>query len=107
MARNDGCVVEAVSDASVAVTPAFDIDKRRFGVKRPEREPASKKNGPATTVRETPRLRTDPFTIIEPTKEQIRERAYLLYLGRNGGPGSADGDWLEAERQLRCELSGR
>lgn len=40
-----------------------------------------------------------------PTAEQIRQRAYELYLARNGGPGDAHSDWVEAERQLLAELS--
>ena len=39
-----------------------------------------------------------------PTRQQIRERAYLLYLGRGDGPGDAVSDWLRAEKQLRREL---
>ena len=35
------------------------------------------------------------------TEEQIRERAYYLYLKRGGGAGNALGDWLRAERELR------
>ena len=40
----------------------------------------------------------------EPTRQQIRERAYLLFLGRNGVPGDPVADWLTAEKQLRTEL---
>ena len=32
----------------------------------------------------------------------IRRRAYELFLARAGRPGSATGDWLEAEKQLRA-----
>lgn len=39
----------------------------------------------------------------EPTKNEIRVRAYELYVARNGVDGSPDQDWLEAERQLREE----
>lgn len=38
----------------------------------------------------------------EPTSEQIRTRAYLLYCERNGGPGDEISDWLQAERELRA-----
>ena len=37
--------------------------------------------------------------------DQIEERAYFLYLARNGGEGDALSDWLEAERQVRQEQS--
>ncbi len=33
--------------------------------------------------------------------EQIRRRAYEIYLRRNGGPGDARSDWLQAETELR------
>lgn len=45
--------------------------------------------------------------ITEPTREQIRERAYQIYLGRNGNPGCAESDWLLAEAQLRAEARKR
>lgn len=37
----------------------------------------------------------------EPTFEEVRQRAYELYLFRGEKPGSALEDWLEAERELR------
>src|SRR5258708_39370793 len=36
----------------------------------------------------------------EPTHEQIRRRAYEIYLERNGLPGDELDDWLRAEREL-------
>lgn len=36
-----------------------------------------------------------------PSHEQIRRRAYERYCARNGAPGDALQDWLEAERELR------
>jgi hypothetical protein len=36
-----------------------------------------------------------------PTRaDQIREKAYQLFLARNGAPGDATADWLEAEREI-------
>lgn len=35
------------------------------------------------------------------TEEQIRARAYELYLERGGGPSDAMEDWLRAEREHR------
>ncbi len=35
------------------------------------------------------------------TEDDIRKRAYELYLARNGGPGTEVGDWLRAEAELR------
>jgi len=41
--------------------------------------------------------------IATPTEEQIRVRAFEIYLARNGGPGDAAADWAQAE----AELTGR
>lgn len=35
-------------------------------------------------------------------EEQIRCRAYELYLERNGSPGDEHQDWLLAEREIRA-----
>lgn len=37
----------------------------------------------------------------EPTMDQIRARAYEIYLARGGRPGDSREDWLQAERELR------
>ncbi len=37
----------------------------------------------------------------QPTDEEIRRRAYELYLARGGRGGSPESDWLQAERELR------
>jgi hypothetical protein len=36
-----------------------------------------------------------------PSHEEIRRRAYEIYLERNGLPGDALDDWLRAERELQ------
>ena len=36
----------------------------------------------------------------EPTRAQIERRAYEIYLSRNGAPGNAELDWLQAEIEL-------
>ena len=41
----------------------------------------------------------------EPTHEQVRTRAYQLYLARGRQDGHHVEDWLQAERELRAELS--
>ncbi|QOJ15848.1 MAG: DUF2934 domain-containing protein [Planctomycetia bacterium] len=43
------------------------------------------------------RPRTAPAQI---SHARIEERAYQVYLSRNGGPGDAMSDWLQAEREL-------
>jgi len=37
----------------------------------------------------------------EVSLQRIQEKAYELYLKRNGGPGSAEEDWKQAERILK------
>jgi hypothetical protein len=37
----------------------------------------------------------------EPTEEQIRQRAYEIYIARGGAPGNAEADWRQAEFELR------
>jgi hypothetical protein len=46
------------------------------------------------------------FGRTEPTKKEIRERAYYIYLARGGVNGDPVSDWLQAERELRAELRG-
>ena len=36
-----------------------------------------------------------------PSHEEIKRRAYEIYLERNGLPGDALDDWLRAERELQ------
>lgn len=36
-----------------------------------------------------------------PSHEEIRSRAYEIYLERNGHPGDELDDWLRAERELQ------
>jgi glycosyltransferase involved in cell wall biosynthesis len=42
-----------------------------------------------------------------PTHEQIRERAYQIYLRRKGAPGDPTLDWLHAEQEIRKEMSAK
>ena len=37
----------------------------------------------------------------QPTIEEIRRRAYEIYLSRNGAPGDEVQDWLRAETEIR------
>ncbi len=41
-----------------------------------------------------------------PTEEEIRMRAYMIYLSRNGAPGDPVADWLQAERELNALMRG-
>ena len=39
----------------------------------------------------------------EPSDEEIRQRAYEIYLDRGTAPGLELDDWLQAERELRSK----
>jgi hypothetical protein len=39
--------------------------------------------------------------LVEPSHEQIAERAFQLYLARDACDGGAEHDWLRAESELR------
>ena len=44
----------------------------------------------------------------EPSDEEIRQRAYEIYLARGATPGRYElDDWLQAERELRSKLTHR
>jgi hypothetical protein len=43
---------------------------------------------------------TEPKSLSSPTREQIERRAYELFVARQGRDGSAEQDWLQAEREL-------
>lgn len=40
-----------------------------------------------------------------PTEERIRQRAYELHQARGGIPGHDLDDWLQAERELKTDMS--
>ena len=40
------------------------------------------------------------------SEQQIRERAYQIYLRRGGKPGDPAADWAQAERELRSSQHG-
>jgi DUF2934 family protein len=46
-------------------------------------------------------IRSPVSTASEPAEDDIRKRAYELYLERKGEPGSALDDWLQAEADLK------
>ena len=39
--------------------------------------------------------------------EEIRRRAYELFLQRNGAPGDPAADWIVAEREVRARLANK
>ena len=41
----------------------------------------------------------------DPTEEQIRQRAYEIYMARGATPGNPDWDWQQAELELRARIA--
>lgn len=58
----------------------------------------------ATSARPRSRTARAPLPI-EPTHEQIRQRAYEIFLSRGASPGNPDWDWQQAELELRARLA--
>jgi hypothetical protein len=57
-----------------------------------------------TTRKRSPKTRQNPLPT-EPTEEQIRARAYQIYLARGTAPGSPGEDWRQAEMELRARIA--
>lgn len=60
-----------------------------------------RKDGGAQVVRELEVADVVEMAESEPTEDDIRRRAYEIYLSRDGAPGNAELDWLQAETELR------
>jgi hypothetical protein len=50
--------------------------------------------------------RTSPMGSAEDIDVRTRLRAYDLYLTRRGAPGTDMDDWLQAEREIRANVTG-
>ncbi len=57
-----------------------------------------KQTGQSVRLAAQPGVRTDQPKV---TEEQIRRRAYQLYVARGKKPGDPLRDWLQAEKELR------
>ena len=55
------------------------------------------KESPITAITE---IEQPSETPARPIDDEIATRAYHIYLERGGADGSADDDWLQAEREL-------
>jgi hypothetical protein len=62
------------------------------------KKPQKKQNGQRTPAKPAPTPAKATFA--KPTQDQIRDRAYKLFLERGGAGGHAIDDWLAAEREL-------
>src|SRR5215469_15545419 len=87
------------SDDATAETPARPAPRRaRSKPSRNTGEPAvHQSQGPSESAN----------TESQPNEDEIRHRAYHLYLERGGGHGSDFDDWVRAEKELRKKNSKR
>ena len=69
---------------------------------RTERMKLKEKRNEILQVRESPihSHPENPSVNDKPSHEEIRLRAYEIYLERGGLPGKEPDDWLQAEREL-------
>ena len=79
--------------------------KARAG-RKASSKPAADQSPTTTGLNETPALSIQQASELGspndgPIEEEIRRRAYELYLQRGGGEGNDLSDWLEAERLVR------
>jgi Protein of unknown function (DUF2934) len=96
------------STAAPPAQPAKSSGRSRSTRRTTGGETIAARRTPAEeTPREEPMVETRAesadLTPIEPTEEEIRERAYQRYLERGGGHGMDFEDWLEAERELKSQ----
>jgi len=89
------------------------LSTRRMPASRRGRRPAiasdsgsAKSTGDRPTVTPTTKTVQRVFGRTEPTKREIRDRAYYIYLARGGTNGDPANDWIRAERELREEFRG-
>jgi Protein of unknown function (DUF2934) len=69
---------------------------------KPGSKPAAKRTRALTKTAprvRSPRVTKKPF-VTSPDDDEIRLRAYELFLQRDGRPGDPLEDWLRAEREL-------
>ncbi len=83
----------------IAVHRREGFDRTRIrGATSLEGSAMARKSGSSANTNARTQYRIKPREV---TEEQIRLRAYEIYLEREGTPGSALEDWLRAERELQ------
>lgn len=109
---SEGAVKKAAKESAKPATPAAKQPAKRkvvalAKVEEPPQKPkktAARKSAPTSRTK----AESSPAPAVAkrvPTTEEIALRAYFLSEKRQteGLPGSSEGDWLEAERQLLAE----
>lgn len=67
---------------------------------KPRKATATRRKLPQTS--EATAKAVERAALLPCTEEQIRERAYFIYLERGGAPGDSMADWFQAKRELTC-----
>lgn len=106
----------AAAETEKVYQSIFEAEPRALTEESPERfeeyhdmarQPAAKPrstNGKAPARTAPPAPKTNRIaSAATPTHDEIRRRAYEIFLARGCTPGDPVADWLEAERQLRDE----
>jgi len=102
---------EGAAIATESVYRSLMLEGAYHGAESEDFEMAKRNNGNGATGGKTavtkPRTATvlETLSSIEPTQDEIKARAFQIYLARNGRPGDSNSDWLQAERELRAEKS--
>lgn len=86
--------VPSAADVDAAETPGSTSS---VAAPKPRRKPPT----PLMTRKQA----KSETAIAEPSREAIAQLAYLYWQARGGPDGSADDDWLRAERELRQRAS--
>ncbi|HKE95658.1 MAG TPA: DUF2934 domain-containing protein [Povalibacter sp.] len=92
------------------VSPATSSAARRSRAKPKDeaavtaKKPRSRKKSPSEAETQVEMMALDPVSAT--LDERIATTAYFLAAERNFSPGHELDDWLEAERQVRNQLSG-
>lgn len=98
--------IDELPAVGVAVKPLPPETPAAPRSKRGKQPAATEKTPPPNGRFVASPLPTFDLSVTEPpSREQIRERAYFIYLARNGAPGDAQADWLQAEHDLAAERS--
>ncbi|MBK7405951.1 MAG: DUF2934 domain-containing protein [Phycisphaerales bacterium] len=82
----------------------IDTVEERRPKRRAAATPGKKKAGQAGILLEPLPTLLPPAPPPAPTEDEIRFRAYLIYLSRAGQPGSPSEDWRLAEQELRAGI---
>jgi hypothetical protein len=66
--------------------------------------PVSANRGVRTRPRTKPTAEVNSSAVV-PTDDQIRQRAFEIYVSRGATPGNPEWDWQQAELELRARIA--